>query len=265
MIKLERLIIYPLLAVIALAAFLDLRPLQAQKEPGEAVFRKLTIVDEKGRPAIILGVSEGEEVLKGTGVRIGAGPEIKLFDEKGNEGISLSTIYSEGKAKLKLSPRGVDLIDENGIARASLFLIEGRPRLQLQDANMKSKVSLIQHDGFSVLAFVDENGNVKASLQESSLLLSGPSPSLSLSDEKSKMGISLGMIAGSPSMSFRDQNGKERIGLWTYSSLAGISPPSPRLTLSDEKGEERVSLELQKGEPRLRLKDGLGNVRWSAP
>ena len=90
MIKLERLIIYPLLAVIALAAFLDLRPIQAQREPGEATFRKLTIVDQAGRPRIQLDMFEGH-------------PRLELLDPNGKPRLALA--FVEGQPGLGLADK----------------------------------------------------------------------------------------------------------------------------------------------------------------
>lgn len=87
----ERLIVYPLLAVIALAAFLDLGPTRAQ---GPARFSQLIIADSGGRtrmtmlmtlvgPALILADENGKmrAVLE---LGRGGEPSLVFLDRKGN-------------------------------------------------------------------------------------------------------------------------------------------------------------------------------------
>lgn len=172
----ERLIIYPLLAVIALAAFLDLRSTQDLKGVGEASLNKLTILDEKGRPRITLGSSPGGSYLRFTDGEGKMRIDLREFGEPGlvfkgqkmrialvvaNEAAGLAFHDQNGKERLAFGVLKEDaemvLRDRNGKQRITLDLNKEEPGVLMYDRNGNPRMSLLLLHGVPRLAFLDRD------------------------------------------------------------------------------------------------------------
>lgn len=255
----ERLIIYPLLALLALATLTDLRPTQAQREPGQATFSKLTIVDQRGQQKITLGVEEGRPVV---GLYDPQGkPRATLWvDQQGDPVIGLADKNGKGRMGIRLAD-GVPLLtlrDEDAKARAMITMIGGQPWLVFNDEDGRRRVTLRTtseggglevlggkqdslaglwvHRGEPNLAIVNQDTRAKAILA----FVRGE-PTLALFNKKEHIAAELSVLSGEPSLTLFDQDQKLRAVLGSIpleSTRTGIAQKRPvsSLVLFDEDG-----------------------------
>jgi endogenous inhibitor of DNA gyrase (YacG/DUF329 family) len=120
------------------------------------------------------------------------------------------------------------LEDENGKARALLYMDKNEPTLALSDENGK----------FSAFLTVNKNG-----------------PRLILSDENGKASAFLSVNKNEPSLEMYDETGEIR-------AVLHVSKNEPSLSLADEKGKVRAWLNVSENEPRLIL---WGKTTWASP
>lgn len=227
----ERLVIYPMLAVLTIAMLFDLRPSEAQKEPGEATFRKLTIVDGRGQPAIVIGVINDAAVLgfvdqdmkprMNFGLIKGA-PGLRLLDLNGKTRIQLNfTDESFGLAMFSNKEREV----------ASLGVVKGQPVLGLS-----------------------EKGNPRATMG----LSNRGDPGIVLLHENGDPGVTLGLTEKGSGLSIYDRNRKSR-------AAVVLAKGNPGIFLSDTNGTIRMGLIVPSEGPSIHLDDQTGTQIWSAP
>ncbi|MBI4183756.1 MAG: hypothetical protein HY521_07140 [Proteobacteria bacterium] len=123
------------------------------------------------------------------------------------------------------------LVDDNGMARAALFVVKDGPKLGLYDENDKPRAMLsVSKDG----------------------------PTLGLYDENDKPRAGLTVTEVGPTLVLNDKNGEPRAGL-------AVTEVGPGLVLNDENGKPRATLGVSKDGPGLALFDKTNKPVWSTP
>jgi len=245
--KVERIVIYTLLAVLTVATFTDLGPTQAKDKPGEATFKKVTIVDEKGRARITLRV-------------LPDGPFIDLYDQNGKYRMALGVGGNTG----------FSVYDQNEKLRMALGVAsDGNPAIGLLDQNGKPRIGLdLDPDGSKDLTFYDQDKKKRMTLG----MTSDGTPTLFLIDQNEKLRIGLGVNSdGNATIGLFDQNAKIRMGLGVhFDGNAAIG-------LIDQNGKLRAALgntklevpateaTEERPESSLAFFDNKEKVIWKAP
>lgn len=168
--KLERLMYMGLGAVIALGGYffgtfhndqVDAQVAPANVEYNEVSCRSLNVVDEDGKPRIVLGARTNAaiiSILDGNRkprinflmVDTDNSGEISITDENGKSRINLKTL-ADGNAIIAVS-------DENGKPRVALSTPDEEGLIGIVDENGKPRVDLRTLDGKGVISITDENG-----------------------------------------------------------------------------------------------------------
>jgi hypothetical protein len=221
----ERLIVYPMLAVLTVAMLFDLRLSEAQKGPGDATFRRLTIVDSEGRPAIVIGVINEAAFLGFLDHNKNPRASFGLFN--GDPGLKL--LDPNGKTRIQLNfteeSFGLGMFTDKEREVAGISVVKGRPVLGfLEEGNPRVTMGL--SEGGPAISLLHQNGDPGVVLG-----LTEKGSGLDISDRNRKMRANLAVVKGNPGMFLSDTNGRIRMGL--------ILPPAgPRIHLDDQNGKQ---------------------------
>ena len=122
--------------------------------------------------------------------------------------VAAGVVAAAGAARTGAVPEVVTarkfcLVDENGKARAGLFVFEGGPVFTLLDENDKPRVMLRVNKEGPDLALLDENAKTRAFMA-----LDKDGPALCLSDENGKNRAKLAVIKLGAGLVLLDENGR---------------------------------------------------------
>lgn len=152
----------------------------------ELVVRKITVVDEQGRPGIVLEVDKRGAVLR-------------LVGEHGKSSLGLE-VGNGGSV-------GIGLIDKHGIPEAGLSIQKDGPELMLFNNKKMSPAAFltVSRDGARLYLKGEHEGAPSTTLEVNRI-----GSSLGLSDGNGHERAYLHVVPVGPALEFRDQDGKLR-------------------------------------------------------